>query len=85
MSKELTPEAIEAAFTSRERARNLKKCTVGNLMEEYPALAPKIMDVEHYSAAFVSKVLRNLGVSSAADSTITRHRKGDCICPKETS
>ena len=83
MSKELTAEDIEAAFATQGVARSKRLCTIGNLIKEHPVLEPKIMDVEHYSAKFVSAVLRNLGVSTAADSTITRHRKGECICPRE--
>ena len=83
MSKELTAEDIEAAFATASVARSNRLCSVGNLIKEHPALEPKIMDVEHYSAKFVSKVLRGLGVSTAADSTITRHRKGECICPPQ--
>lgn len=81
--KPLTAEDIEAAFAEVGAARSRKKCTIGNLIEQYPALEPKIMDVEHYSDRFVSKVLKHLGVSNSADSTIAKHRKGDCCCPKE--
>lgn len=85
MTQELTAEDIEAAFAAAGPQRHLKKCAVGQVIEEYPALADRIMDVEHYSAKTISKVLRNLGVSTAADTTVTKHRKGECRCPKETS
>jgi hypothetical protein len=85
MNKELTAEDIEAAFAAAAPATNTRKCSIGNTIEQYPVLAGKIMDVEHYSAKTVSKVLRGLGVSTASDGTVTKHRKGDCCCPKETS
>lgn len=84
-TKTLTAEDIEAAFAAEGPQRNRKKCSVGQVCEEYPALADRIMDVEHYSSKTISKVLRNLGVSTAADTTVTKHRKGECCCPKETS
>lgn len=84
MTKELTAEAIEAAFDSVAPKRNQRKCSIGNVIEQHPALAGKIMDVEHYSAKTISQVLRRLEVSNAADTTVTKHRKGDCCCPKET-
>lgn len=85
MTQQLTAEAIEAAFDAITTPRSQKKCEVGNVIEAYPALEAKIMDVEHYSARTVSRVLRGLGVSTAADSTVQKHRKGDCRCPKETT
>jgi hypothetical protein len=81
MTDTLTPEAVEAAFgTAPMLGRGL--CPTGRLIQEQPALGPKIMDVEHYSAAFVMKVLKGLGFG-ISDKSITKHRKGECRCPKE--
>jgi hypothetical protein len=83
--KALTAEDIDAAFNAVTVPRSQKKCAIGNLIEEYPGLESKIMDVEHYSGATISQVLRRLGVSNTADTTVNKHRKGLCRCPKETS
>ena len=84
MTQELTAEQIEAAFAADPgQTRHQKKCIVGSIIEEYPVLEPKIMDVAHVSAATVSRVLKNLGVASVGDKVVTKHRRGTCRCPKE--
>ena len=83
MTKQLTAADIEAAFADAVPKSRL--CRVGQIIEDNPALGPRIMAVETYSAKTISRVLKTLGFGNVADNTVTRHRKGDCCCPKETS
>ena len=84
MTKQLTAEDIEAAFENATPKRSRRLCRVGAIIHEYPVLEPRIMDVEHYSAKTIVRVLKNLGLGAVADTSVTKHRKGDCCCPKET-
>jgi hypothetical protein len=78
---ELTPEAIEAAFAAPGIAKSSKLCKVGNLIAEHPALGPRIMDVEHFGAKTVSRIMAGLGLP-VSDHAIREHRRNDCCCPK---
>lgn len=83
--QQLTAEAVAEAFGNAPGVvRGQGLCPVGRLCADHPALEPKVMDVEHYSSAFVQKVLKGLGFK-VSDHSITAHRKGNCRCPKETS
>jgi hypothetical protein len=81
MTKQLTAEAIEAAFAAEGLARSNRRCRVGNIIAEHPVLEPKIMDVEHYSSLQVARVLKALGLGPVSDHVIGKHRRGICICP----
>lgn len=85
MTKAITPDEIEAAFSAAiVPSRTL--CGVGALIEQYPALGPKIMDVEHFSAATIARVLKSLDVGAhPSTEIILRHRRGACRCPEGTS
>jgi hypothetical protein len=78
MSKELTAEDIEAAFTSAT-ARTPGLCKLGVVLREHPALAPKVMAVEQYDATTVARVLKGLDLPVSRD-IVTKHRKGTCVC-----
>lgn len=82
MTKQLTAEDIEAAFASVAK-RNLGRCNVGQLIADYPMLKDKIMDVEHYSAPTIQKVLKALDLPVPSTENINRHRRGCTRCPKE--
>lgn len=87
MSKGLTEAEIEAAFGAAAPSNDV--CAVARVIEQEPALGPKIMDVASYSGAMVHRVLKNLGVTvryrdgiqrTPSAEAISAHRRGACCC-----
>jgi hypothetical protein len=78
MNKELTAEAIEAAF-AEAAAKPPGLCRLGVILKEHPALTPKVMDVASYDGATISRVLKGLGLPVSRD-VVNRHRKETCVC-----
>jgi hypothetical protein len=76
-----TKKDIEQAFEAAVQKDNL--CPVGKIIAESEhgdVIAAKVADQLHYSAAVISRVLKNLDFPVTSSETIQKHRKGACRC-----
>lgn len=73
----LTAEQIDAAFAAVDNSE--KRCRLGHILKEHPALESRVMDVSRYDGATIARILKGLGLEVSKD-TVNKHRKGICLC-----